>query len=173
VARIGLPLKPIRVVLGAGSVWVSAQRVLSARGTSIDATVFRIDPATNRIVARIPLRTHASTGSSSATAPSGPRSQHRSSRADVGALACERAGRRRPHSGFRADGRVPRVTGNPKARVSSGIRARWPRRASSLGELGLPCAYFGARSIRWSWTQRSTTKVRSHPWLRPNHACCG
>ena len=61
-ARIGLPLKPIRVVLGAGSVWVSAQRVLSARGTSIDATVFRIDPATNRIVARIPLRTHAVDG---------------------------------------------------------------------------------------------------------------
>jgi DNA-binding SARP family transcriptional activator len=62
VARIGLPLTPIRVVLGAGSVWVSAQRVLSARGTSIDATVFRIDPATNRIVARIPLRTQAVDG---------------------------------------------------------------------------------------------------------------
>jgi hypothetical protein len=62
VARIALPLTPIRVVLGAGSVWVSAQRVLSARGTSIDATVFRIDPATNRIVARIPLRTQAVDG---------------------------------------------------------------------------------------------------------------
>jgi hypothetical protein len=36
--------------------------VLSARGTSIDATVFRIDPATNRIVARIPLRTQAVDG---------------------------------------------------------------------------------------------------------------
>jgi DNA-binding SARP family transcriptional activator/DNA-binding beta-propeller fold protein YncE len=62
VARIPLPLTPIRIALGAGSVWVTAQRVLSSSGSSIDATVFRIDPATNRIVARIPLRTRAADG---------------------------------------------------------------------------------------------------------------
>ena len=61
-ARIPLPLTPIRVVLGAGSVWVSAQRVLSSRGASIDATVLRIDPSKNRIVARIPLHTQAVDG---------------------------------------------------------------------------------------------------------------
>jgi DNA-binding SARP family transcriptional activator/DNA-binding beta-propeller fold protein YncE len=62
IARIPLPLTPIRVALGAGSVWVTAQRVLSPRGTSVDATVFRIDPATNRIAARIPLHTRAVDG---------------------------------------------------------------------------------------------------------------
>jgi DNA-binding beta-propeller fold protein YncE len=62
IKRIRLPLTPIRVTLGAGSVWVTAQRVLSARGASIDATVFRIDPTTNHIVARIPLRTRAVDG---------------------------------------------------------------------------------------------------------------
>ena len=36
--------------------WVTAERVLSSSGATVDATVFRIDPATNRIVARIPLR---------------------------------------------------------------------------------------------------------------------
>jgi DNA-binding SARP family transcriptional activator/DNA-binding beta-propeller fold protein YncE len=62
IARIPLPLTPIRVALGAGSVWVSAERVLSEHGTTVDATVFRIDPKTNRIVARIPLRTGAVDG---------------------------------------------------------------------------------------------------------------
>lgn len=62
VKRIPLPLTPIRIALGAGSVWVTALRVLSTSGTSVGATVLRIDPATNRIVARIPLRTRAVDG---------------------------------------------------------------------------------------------------------------
>jgi len=36
--------------------------VLSKQGNSVDATVFRIDPAENRIIARIPLRTRAVDG---------------------------------------------------------------------------------------------------------------
>jgi len=62
VTRIPLPLTPIRVALGAGSVWVTAERVLSWDGATVDAAVFRIDPSTNRIVARIPLRTRAVDG---------------------------------------------------------------------------------------------------------------
>ena len=62
VRRIPLPLTPIRVALGAGSVWVTAERVLSWHGSTADATVFRIDPATNRIVDRIPLHTRAVDG---------------------------------------------------------------------------------------------------------------
>ena len=62
VGQIPLPLTPIRVALGSGSVWVTAERVLSKNGTTVDATVFRIDPKTNRIVARIPLRTRAVDG---------------------------------------------------------------------------------------------------------------
>lgn len=62
VARITLPLTPIRIALGAGSVWVTALRVLSDRGRSVDATVFRIDRATDRIVDRIPLHTNAVDG---------------------------------------------------------------------------------------------------------------
>jgi DNA-binding SARP family transcriptional activator len=60
--RIALPLTPVRIALGAGSVWVTAERVLSSSGATVDATVFRIDPPTNRIVARIPLRTRAVDG---------------------------------------------------------------------------------------------------------------
>jgi hypothetical protein len=52
----------MRIALGAGSVWVTALRVLATSGVSLDATVFRIDPATNRIIARIPLRTPAVDG---------------------------------------------------------------------------------------------------------------
>jgi hypothetical protein len=62
VAKISLPLTPIRIALGEGSVWVTAMRVLSYAGSSADATVFRIDPASNRIVARIPLHTRAVDG---------------------------------------------------------------------------------------------------------------
>jgi hypothetical protein len=62
VARIPLPLTPIRVALGVDSVWVTGVRAISTRGTSVDATVFRIDPNTDRIVARIPLRTNAVDG---------------------------------------------------------------------------------------------------------------
>jgi len=62
VERIPLSLTPMRIALGAGSVWVTALRVLSSNGKSVDATVFRIDPATNRIVARISLHTRAVDG---------------------------------------------------------------------------------------------------------------
>jgi DNA-binding beta-propeller fold protein YncE len=62
VERIPIPLTPIRIALGAGSVWVTAMRVLSYSGSSADATVFRIDPATNRVVARIRLGTRAVDG---------------------------------------------------------------------------------------------------------------
>jgi len=62
VARIKLPLTPIRIALGTRSVWVTAERVRSFDGATVEATVFRIDPATNRIVARIPLRAHAVDG---------------------------------------------------------------------------------------------------------------
>ncbi len=61
-ARIPLPLTPLRVTLGEGSVWITAQRMLSASGASAEATVFRIDPKTNRIAARISLRTRAVDG---------------------------------------------------------------------------------------------------------------
>jgi hypothetical protein len=62
VDKIPLPLTPIRIVLGAGSVWVTAERVLSSDGATVEATVFRIDPATNRVADRIPLRTRAVDG---------------------------------------------------------------------------------------------------------------
>jgi hypothetical protein len=62
VARIPLPLVPIRITLGAGAVWVTAQRMVSKGRTSVDATVYRIDPDSNRIVARIPLHTRAVDG---------------------------------------------------------------------------------------------------------------
>jgi DNA-binding SARP family transcriptional activator/DNA-binding beta-propeller fold protein YncE len=62
VKRIALPLTPLRITLGAGSVWVTAQRVLAVDGRSADATVFRIDPRSNRIVARIPLHADAVDG---------------------------------------------------------------------------------------------------------------
>jgi hypothetical protein len=62
VARIRLPLTPIRVALGAGSVWVTGERVLSSDGSTVDAAVLRIDPATNRIVGRVALHTSAVDG---------------------------------------------------------------------------------------------------------------
>lgn len=62
VARLRLPLTPIRVALGAGSVWVTAERVLSSDGSTVNAAVLRIDPATNRIVGRIALHTSAVDG---------------------------------------------------------------------------------------------------------------
>jgi DNA-binding SARP family transcriptional activator len=57
-----LPLTPIRIALGAGSVWVTAERVLGHDGATVDATVFRIDAKTGRIVKRIPLHTRAVDG---------------------------------------------------------------------------------------------------------------
>jgi DNA-binding SARP family transcriptional activator/DNA-binding beta-propeller fold protein YncE len=62
VERIRLPLTPIRIALGAGSVWVTGLRVLSSSGATVGATVLRIDPRTDRIVARVPLRTRAVDG---------------------------------------------------------------------------------------------------------------
>jgi YVTN family beta-propeller protein len=62
IEKIPLPLTPIRIALGAGSVWVTGLRVLSAHGATDGATVFRIDPATDRVVARIPLHTRAVDG---------------------------------------------------------------------------------------------------------------
>jgi DNA-binding SARP family transcriptional activator len=62
VARIPLSVTPMRIALGAGSVWVTALRVVSSSGKSVDATVLRIDPARNRIVARISLHTPAVDG---------------------------------------------------------------------------------------------------------------
>jgi DNA-binding SARP family transcriptional activator len=62
VASLRLPLTPIRVALGAGSVWVTAERVLSSDGSTVDAAVLRIDPARNRIVGRIALHTSAVDG---------------------------------------------------------------------------------------------------------------
>ena len=41
---------------------MTALRVLSSSGKSVDATVLRIDPARNRIVARISLHTPAVDG---------------------------------------------------------------------------------------------------------------
>jgi DNA-binding SARP family transcriptional activator len=62
VARIPLPVTPMRIALGAGSIWVTGLRVLSSNGKTDDATVLRIDPARNRIVARISLHTGAVDG---------------------------------------------------------------------------------------------------------------
>src|SRR5262249_39853770 len=62
VARIPMPLTPIRITLGAGSVWVTAQRMVSKGRTSVEAPVVGIDPDSNRIVARIPLHTRAVDG---------------------------------------------------------------------------------------------------------------
>jgi YVTN family beta-propeller protein len=63
VATIPLPMLPWRVAVGAGSVWVAGYRVVDPRTRSTtDATVIRIDPDTNRIVARIRLGTRAVDG---------------------------------------------------------------------------------------------------------------
>jgi DNA-binding SARP family transcriptional activator len=62
IVRVPLPLTPMRVALGAGSVWITAERVRSWDGATDHATVFRVDPATNRIVDRIPLHTRAVDG---------------------------------------------------------------------------------------------------------------
>ena len=61
-AKTTLPLTPIRVVLGAGSVWVTAERVLSSDGATTDATVFRIDSKSGNVVDRIALNTRAVDG---------------------------------------------------------------------------------------------------------------
>jgi len=61
-AKTTLPLTPIRVALGAGSVWVTAERVIASNGATTHATVFRIDPKSGSILDRIPLHTRAVDG---------------------------------------------------------------------------------------------------------------
>lgn len=62
-ARVSLPLTPWRVALGGGAVWVTGYRVVDRRdGSSTGATVMRVNPRTNCIVARIRLGTRASDG---------------------------------------------------------------------------------------------------------------
>jgi DNA-binding SARP family transcriptional activator/DNA-binding beta-propeller fold protein YncE len=62
IEKIRLPLTPIRIALGAGSVWVTALRVLTTQGETTEATVLRIDPSTDRIIARIRLGADAVDG---------------------------------------------------------------------------------------------------------------
>src|SRR5262249_4861955 len=62
VARIPLPITPTRVALGAGSVWVTGYHWSNGLPASRGGTVLRIDPATNRISASIPLGDVAADG---------------------------------------------------------------------------------------------------------------
>jgi DNA-binding beta-propeller fold protein YncE len=62
VARIPLPITPTRVALGAGSVWVTGYHWSNGLNASRGGTVLRIDPATNRISASIPLGDVAADG---------------------------------------------------------------------------------------------------------------
>jgi len=62
VAKIALPITPKRVVLGAGSVWVSGYRWSDHIRSSRGGMVIRIDPATNDIAARISLGDVATDG---------------------------------------------------------------------------------------------------------------
>ncbi len=62
VATIRLPVTPKRVALGEGSVWVSGYRWSNHLDASRGGMVIRIDPSTNRIVARIPLGNVAADG---------------------------------------------------------------------------------------------------------------
>src|SRR5262249_54827398 len=62
VASIRLGMIPKRVVLGAGSVWVSGNLHWEGRGREQDGAVLRIDPRTNRIVDRVLLGDVAADG---------------------------------------------------------------------------------------------------------------
>ncbi len=62
VARIPLQITPKRVALGAGSVWVTGYRWSNHIDSSRGGTVIRIDPNTDRIVARIQLGNVAADG---------------------------------------------------------------------------------------------------------------
>jgi DNA-binding beta-propeller fold protein YncE len=53
-ARIPLAAIPSRITLGEGSVWVAAYRRRTGR-SYLGGTVIRIDPVTNRVVARVAL----------------------------------------------------------------------------------------------------------------------
>lgn len=114
VERIPLPLTPIRIALGAGSVWVTALRVLSSRGSSVDATVFRIDPPPTASSPAFRFIRAPSTGSSSATAWSGWLFQRPSSE-----ITCSR--------------RVPRLPLRQLA-VSSPVRSAPRRSRHMVGE---------------------------------------
>lgn len=54
-ARIPLPMKPTRVAVGEGAVWVAGTTKNNNGGLDSGGIVIRIDPVTDRIVARIPL----------------------------------------------------------------------------------------------------------------------
>jgi len=60
--RVSLGIRPNRVTLGAGSVWVTGDRWSDGRGSSTGGTVIRVDPETNRIRDRIPLGDLAADG---------------------------------------------------------------------------------------------------------------
>ncbi len=55
IARIALPITPKRILLGDGAVWVTGYRSSNHLEGSRGGLVLRIDPRTNRIVARISL----------------------------------------------------------------------------------------------------------------------
>ena len=61
-ARIPLGITAKRVLLGAGSVWVTGYRWSNGVDRSRGGTVIRVDPDTNRIVARIGLGDLAANG---------------------------------------------------------------------------------------------------------------
>jgi len=62
VAVIPLPIVPKRVAIGAGAVWVTGYRWSDHVSASRDGEILRIDPRTNRIVARIHLGDVAADG---------------------------------------------------------------------------------------------------------------
>ena len=61
-ARIPLPILPNRVAVGADGIWVTGYRWSNHHGESRDGEVLRIDPRTDRIVARIRLGDVAADG---------------------------------------------------------------------------------------------------------------
>jgi len=62
VARIALPIKPKRILLGDGAVWVTGYRSSNHVDGSRGGLVLRINPRTNRIVARVPFGDLAADG---------------------------------------------------------------------------------------------------------------
>jgi hypothetical protein len=62
VATIPLPMTPKKVVLGAGSVWISGNTRPDHHDGRTGGMVVRVDRATNRIVAKIPLGDVAADG---------------------------------------------------------------------------------------------------------------
>jgi DNA-binding SARP family transcriptional activator/DNA-binding beta-propeller fold protein YncE len=62
VATIRLPIRPKRIVTAGGAVWVSGYRWSNHHTASKGGLVLRIDPSSNRIVARIPVGDVAADG---------------------------------------------------------------------------------------------------------------